>query len=602
MQRYKGRFLIITIILVQVFLILAGRMWYVQIIRGDEFEKFSLNNRVRSIRIPAPRGKILDRRGRELVVNRPSFNVYVLPEDIKDRDSLAIALSLALGIEPDVIKTKITTAFQKNRRSPALIAQDINRNQLAFLEARKSSLPGIVIEVDHLREYVHGKVGAPFLGYMGKITESELKLHSNMHGDDLIGKSGMEKRWDDYLHGKDGFIQRITDALGREVRSNIFQEDLEKQASVAGADVILSIDLDLQNAAEEALGDKYGAVVAIDPRTGEVLALVSHPTFDPRDFIKGVDAKEWNDLVKDPSSPLTNRATQGVYPPGSVFKIVTAAAALNEGVIDTTTPFYCPGVYSFGKKTFRCWRKGGHGRVNLHQAIVGSCDVYFYNVAKRLGIDRLARYIKGFGFGVPTGIDLSEKVGTSPSREWKSKTFKKPWYDGETIVTGIGQGYVSVTPLQIGVMTAAVANGGILLKPQIVKEVISSQGKTLFEYNLQENGRLPVEKRTMDIIRDALIGVVNEPNGTGRASKLDRMLVAGKTGTSQVVAQGPQGGKYLRADQKDHAWFTSYAPAENPEVVVTVFVEHGGMGGEAAAPIAKQVLEAYLKLKDGGSV
>lgn len=602
MQRYKGRFLIITIILVQVFLILAGRMWYVQIIRGDEFEKFSLNNRVRSIRIPAPRGKILDRRGRELVVNRPSFNVYVLPEDIKDRDSLAIALSLALGIEPDVIKTKITTAFQKNRRSPALIAQDINRNQLAFLEARKSSLPGIVIEVDHLREYVHGKVGAPFLGYMGKITESELKLHSNMHGDDLIGKSGMEKRWDDYLHGKDGFIQRVTDALGREVRSNIFQEDLEKQASVAGADVILSIDVNLQNAAEEALGDKYGAVVAIDPRTGEVLALVSHPTFDPRDFIKGVDAKEWNELVKDPSSPLTNRATQGVYPPGSVFKIVTAAAALNEGVIDTTTPFYCPGVYIFGKKTFRCWRKGGHGRVNLHQAIVGSCDVYFYNVAQRLGIDRLARYIKGFGFGVPTGIDLSEKVGTSPSREWKSKTFKKPWYDGETIVTGIGQGYVSVTPLQIGVMTAAVANGGILLKPQIVKEVISSQGKTLYEYNPQENGRLPVENRVMSIIKDALIGVVNEPNGTGRASKLDRMLVAGKTGTSQVVAQGPQGGKYLRADQKDHAWFTSYAPAENPEVVVTVFVEHGGMGGEAAAPIAKQVLEAYLKLKDGGSV
>jgi penicillin-binding protein 2 len=271
-------------------------------------------------------------------------------------------------------------------------------------------------------------------------------------------------------------------------------------------------------------------------------------------------------------------------------------------VIDTTTPFYCPGFYKFGKKTFRCWRKGGHGRMDLHQAIVGSCDVYFYNVAQRLGIDRLARYIKGFGFGVPTGIDLAEKAGTAPSREWKSKTFKKPWYDGETIVTGIGQGYVTATPLQIAVMTAAVANGGILLKPQIVKEVISSQGKTLFEYNPQENGRLPVEKRVMDIIRDALVGVVNEPNGTGKASKLDRMVVAGKTGTSQVVAQGPQGGKYLRTDQKDHAWFTSYAPAENPEIVVTVFVEHGGMGGEAAAPIAKQILEAYLKLKDGGSV
>jgi penicillin-binding protein 2 len=602
MQRYKGRFLITTVILVQAFLILAGRMWYLQIIRGDEFEKFSLNNRIRSIRIPAPRGRILDRRGRELVVNRPSFNVYVLPEDVKDRDSLAVTLSVALGMEHDVIKNKITAAFQKNRHNLALIAQDISRNQLAFLEARRSSLPGLVIEVDHLREYMHGKIGAPFLGYMGKITESELKSHPDMHGDDLIGKSGMEKIWESYLRGKDGFIQRVTDAFGREVRSNLFQEDIERRASIPGADVILSIDIDLQIAAEEALGDKYGAIVAMDPRTGEVLALVSHPTFDPRDFIKGVDAKEWNELVKDPSFPLVNRATQGVYPPGSIFKIVTAAAALKEGVIDTTTPFYCPGFYKFGKKTFRCWRKGGHGRMDLHQAIVGSCDVYFYNVAQRLGIDRLARYIKGFGFGVPTGIDLAEKAGTAPSREWKSKTFKKPWYDGETIVTGIGQGYVTATPLQIAVMTAAVANGGMLLKPQIVKEVISSQGKTLFEYNPQENGRLPVEKRVMDIIRDALVGVVNEPNGTGKASKLDRMVVAGKTGTSQVVAQGPQGGKYLRADQKDHAWFTSYAPAENPEIVVTVFVEHGGMGGEAAAPIAKQILEAYLKLKDGGSV
>lgn len=602
MQRYKGRFLIITIVLVQVFIIVAGRMWYVQIIRGDEFEKFSLNNRVRSVRIPAPRGRILDRRGRELVVNRPSFNVYVVPEDIKDRDSLAVVLSSALGMEHDVIETKITTGFQKNRRGPTLIAQDINRNQLAFLEARKSSLPGIVIEVDHLREYMHGKVGAPFLGYMGKITEYELKLHPDMHGDDLIGKSGMEKSWEGYLHGKDGLIQRVTDALGREVRSNLFQEDLEKKASVTGADVVLSIDLDIQNAAEEALGDRYGAVVAIDPRTGEVLALVSHPTFDPRDFIKGIDAKQWNELVKDPSFPLTNRATQGVYPPGSVFKIVTAAAALEEGVINTTTPFYCPGVYKFGKKTFRCWKEGGHGWMNLHQAIVGSCDVYFYNVAQRLGIDRFARYIKGFGFGTPTGVDLNEKVGTSPSREWKLKTIKKPWYDGETIVTGIGQGYVSVTPLQIAVMTSAVANGGTLLKPQIVKEIISSQGTTLFEYSPKENGRLPVDKRVMNIIKDALIGVVNEPNGTGKASKLDRMLVAGKTGTAQIIAQGPGGGKYARADQKDHAWFTSYAPAEDPEIAVTVLVEHGGKGGEVAAPIAKQILEAYLKLKDGGSV
>jgi penicillin-binding protein 2 len=603
MRKYKGRFLIVTIILIQAFLILAGRMWYIQILRGDEFERFSQSNRVRSLRIPAPRGRILDRRGRELVVNRPSFDVYVLPEDIKDSKSLSSALSLALGMEPDVIKTKIMTAMQRNRYSPALLAQDINRDQLAFIEARKSSLPGVLIEINHIREYAHGKVGAAFLGYMGKVTESELKSYPNMRGDDIIGKSGVEKGWEVYLRGKNGFIEKVTDALGREVKSSLFQEELERQDSVQGGDVVLSIDLDIQTAAEEALGDRSGAVVAINVRTGEVLALVSHPTFDPRDFIKGVDAKEWKGLVEDHSFPLTNRATQGVYPPGSVFKIVTASAGLKEGVIDTNTSFYCPGFYTFGKKTFKCWREKGHGRVDLHRAIVESCDVYFYNVAQRLGIDRFARYIKGFGFGTPTGIDLNEKAGISPSRQWKSKTFKKPWYEGETIVTGIGQGYVNATPLQIAMMTAAMANGGTLLKPQIVREVISSQGKTLVEYHPQENGHLPIEERIIKIIKDALMGVVNEPGGTGRASRLDKMTVAGKTGTAQVISQGPEGAKQpKKEEQKDHAWFTSYAPAEDPEIAVTVLVEHGGKGGEAAAPIAKQVLEAYLKLKEAGSV
>jgi penicillin-binding protein 2 len=288
-----------------------------------------------------------------------------------------------------------------------------------------------------------------------------------------------------------------------------------------------------------------------------------------------------------------------MYPPGSVFKIVTAAAGLKEGVVNENTYFYCPGSYRFGKKTFKCWKKGGHGSVNFHKAIVESCDVYFYNIAERLGIDRLSNYIKRFGFGIPTGIDLNEKIGISPSREWKLKTFKKPWYEGETIITGIGQGYINATPLQVAMATVAVANGGTLLKPQIVREVISPDGKRLMEYLPKENGYLGIDARVINIIKDALIGVVNEANGTGKAARLDEMIVAGKTGTAQVVSLELDSNQ---ENHKDHAWFTSYAPAENPEVAVTVFVEHGGKGGAVAAPVAKQILEVYLKLKKEGSV
>jgi penicillin-binding protein 2 len=573
-------------------------MWYLQILRGDDFEKFSLNNHIRFLRIPAPRGRILDRHGREIVVNRPSFDVYVIPNDVKDLELLTSTLSTALGIEPAEIKDKINKALRENRFKPALIAQDINRDQLAFLEARKSSLPSISIEVNHTRKYPYGKLGAAFLGYLGKATEDELKLYPNILGSDVVGKSGIEKGWETYLRGEDGFIQKVTDALGREVNEDLFQKDLKSRDSVQGADVVLSINLDLQKAAEEALGERDGAVVVIDVKTGEVLALVSHPTFDPRDFVRGVDTKKWKQLVEDPSFPLLNRATQGLYAPGSVFKIVTAAAGLGEGVIDSNTFVYCSGVYKLGKKTFRCWKPAGHGWVNLHDAIVQSCDVYFYNVGERLGINRLFPYIKGFGFGTPTGIALSERVGISPSEEWKLKTLKKPWYKGETIVTSIGQGYISVTPLQVALMTAAVANGGILMQPQLVKKVVSPQGGVLVEYGPKEKGHIPVKEDMLNVIRDALIGVVNDSHGTGRAARLDEMTVAGKTGTAQVIALG----KGTHEKHKDHAWFTSYAPAEKPEIAITVLVEHGGKGGAVAAPIVKQILKVYLRLKEEGNV
>jgi len=383
--------------------------------------------------------------------------------------------------------------------------------------------------------------------------------------------------------------------LGREVESTLFLKDLQNKKTIPGSDVLLTIDIELQKAAEEALGDQSGAIVAVNVNSGEVLALASKPSFNPADFIKGIDSKTWSELVNDKSSPLLNRSTQGLYAPGSVFKMVPSVAALNEGIIDKEEYLHCPGYYKVGNRTFRCWKRGGHGWVNLRSAIVRSCDVYFYKIAERLGIDNLSKYISAFGFGSLTGVGIEERAGISPSREWKLKRFNKPWYKGETIVSAIGQGYVNVTPIQVAMMTSAVANGGTLLQPAIVKEIISYRGEKEFKHARIVSGKIPIEIEMLELIKDALVGVVNDPGGTGRRARIKDMIVAGKTGTAQVVSLDIQS-----EDKKyrDHAWFTSYAPAEKPEIAVTVLIEHGGKGGAVAAPIARKILEVYKTLKE----
>ena len=599
MKEFKSRLLTVSIILAQAFLIIVLRLWYMQILKGSEFEKFSNNNRISVTKFPAPRGRILDQRGRELAINRSSFDVYAVPNDITGIDAVSNILSSTLGIEPSIISEKITKAHKENRFKPTLIADDINRDQLAFIEARRINLTGVFIHVDHKRTYPYGKLAASLLGYLGRADKDDLKLNPNLIGTKLVGKYGVENTLEKYLRGEDGFSQRIIDAYGREVNWDYLERDLKNQDSVTGSDIYLTIDLDLQRIAEETLGERSGAIVALNVKTGEVLALVSQPTFDPEFFVHGLDQMTWNKLMKDKSFPLLNRATQGLYAPGSVFKIVTSSAALKEGIIDEHTRFYCPGSYRIGKSKFRCWKKGGHGSLNLHQAIVRSCDVFFYNVAERLGISRFSDYIRGFGFGSPTGIELNERQGVAPSIDWKFKNFRKPWYLGETIVAGIGQGYISVTPLQIAVMTASIANGGILLKPQVVKKVVSPNGEVLLETNPEEKGRIPVGQEIITIMMDALVGVVNEPGGTGGAARLDSVIVAGKTGTAQVISLDS---KITGLELNDHAWFTSYAPGDNPEIVVTVLVEHGGRGGAVAAPVAKEIIKAYMRLKEEGNV
>ncbi len=599
MKEYRSRLLTASIILTQAFLIIVLRLWYMQILKGNEFEKFSNNNHISVTKYPAPRGRILDRRGRELALNRSSFDVYVVPNDITSIDDVSNILSPSLGIDPKIIYEKIKKAYRENRFKPTLIADDIDRDQLAFIEARRINLTGVFIHVDHKRTYPYGKLAASLLGYLGRADKDDFKLNPNLIGTKLVGKYGVENTLETYLRGEDGFSQRIIDAYGREINWDYLERDLKNQDSAPGSDIYLTIDLDLQRIAEETLGERSGAIVALDVKTGEVLALVSHPTFDPEYFVHGLDKNKWNKLIKDKSFPLLNRATQGLYAPGSVFKIVTAAAALKEGVIDEHTLFYCPGSYRLGRSKFRCWKRGGHGSLNLHQAIVRSCDVYFYNTAERLGIDRFSHHIKGFGFGALTGIDLNERPGIAPSKDWKLKNLRRPWYTGETIVTGIGQGFISVTPLQVSVMTASIANNGILLKPQVVKRVVSPNGEIVLETNPEEKGRAPVGEEIIREIMNALVGVVNEPGGTGGAARLDGVIVAGKTGTAQVISIDS---KITSHELNDHAWFTSYAPGDIPEIAVTVLVEHGGKGGAIAAPIAKEIIKAYMKLKEEGSV
>ena len=593
MQDFRNRLLIATVILGLAFLVLGSRLWYLQVLKGDEFAKFSLENHIRVERIPAPRGRILDRYGKELVVNRSSFDIYAIPKDIKDINYLIETLSPVLTLDADQLNKNINATLEKKSFKPVLIAKDINRDQLAYIEARRSSLPGVIIEINNLRQYPHIDLGASFLGYIGKVTEAELKNNPKINSTDLVGKTGIEKGWEGSLRGDDGYNQKVTDALGREVESNLFVQDLQNKKSVPGNDVKITIDIELQKAAEEILGEEAGAIVVVDVNTGEVLALASRPSFNPEDFIKGIDAKTWSELVNDKSSPLLNRATQGLYAPGSVFKMVPSIAALNEGFTNEEEYVYCPGYYKSGNSKFRCWQRGGHGWMNLRSALVHSCDVYFYKIAEMMGIKNLNKYMTAFGYGSVTDLGIEERAGISPSREWKEKRFKKPWYIGETIVSAIGQGYVSVTPMQVAMMTAAIANDGKLLKPTIVREIISYEGKSEFKHSPIVESKIPVQPQMLELVKEAMVGVVNDPGGTGRAARLKDITVAGKTGTAQVISLDTQ-----TDDKKhmDHAWFTSYAPAEDPKIAVTVLIEHGGKGGAVAAPIAGKIIQLYKKL------
>lgn len=575
------------LILIITMVVLSLRLWDLQIMRGNEMRRLSEQNRIRVKKVIAPRGVIFDKQGRVLADTRPSFNLYITPEDIKDFSQTVDGLAKLLTIEREDILDKLKMASGFPPSFPVKIKSDVNKDELAKVEAHRVYLPGVNIQIEPKRNYPHNKMMAHMLGYVSEINAEEIKAkdYKDYSPGDYIGKYGLERMYETYLRGIDGEKRVEVDAMGREVRT------LDIVEPTPGNNLYLNIDLDTQQVVEKAYEGKKGGAIALDPKTGAVIALVSRPAFDPNKLSSGINKEDWKAITTDPAHPLQNRATQGRYPPGSTFKIISAMKALELGVINENTGFLCRGGFAFGKRTFKCWKKGGHGTVSVGRAITESCDVFFYNVGLKLGVDRIHEMCEAVGLGKTTGIDLpGEKNGVVPSTEWKRKTFGEPWYDGETVSVSIGQGAVWLTPIQLVQLSAFVANEGVTFKPQIVNKIVSPEGKTVkvFEPVMKANTKMKAE--VFRRVKDAMKAVVNEPNGTAHASKVPNINMSGKTGTAQAGSLDK--GKH----QGDHAWFIAYAPSEDPTLSMSILVEFGGHGGSESAPIAKAITQSVFRV------
>jgi penicillin-binding protein 2 len=575
-------------ILLVLFGLLLLRLWFLQLIKGDYLQMRSEYNRIRSQDIPPWRGMIMDRDGNILVDNRHSFNLMASLEDIQDPGTLGRRLGSLLKIDGDALVAQIDKARQAGL-SQVRLKNQLTWDEMALVETYKAELPGVFIIVASKREYHQPSLASHELGYLGEITEAQLKSgrYPAYKMGDYLGRAGLEAAWEGVLRGKQGSRRIEVDAYGRELGK------MDQTPSIPGANVQLTIDTRLQQEAESLLEGKVGSIVALNPNNGKILAMASSPTFSQATFERGVSAEDWQKLLEDKDHPLINRSIRGQYPPGSTFKIVMALAGLEENVITPQTVINCRGSIQVGNHEFHCWRRRGHGDVNLYQALMHSCDVYFYEVGRRLGIERIDKWCKRFGLGVPTGIKLSgELPGLVGSPEWKRTRFHAGWQEGDTLSLSIGQGYNLTTPLQVARMAATLANGGTLYQPQLVEKVETPSGEVLHRFEPIVQGHLDADPANIALVRKALVAVVK--NGTGQRAYLDNVEVAGKTGTSQVVSlEREKAGKSIHRFQ-NHAWFVAYAPADDPQIVVSVLVEHGGQGGEVAAPIARKFLASYF--------
>ena len=568
-------------------LLLLG-FWKLQVIDSDKYLQMAERNRVRSIPIIAPRGRMLDRDGRVLVDNYPSFSVLLLRDDQAEVDKNLPAIADGLGLSLDDVKEQLENTEKLPRFQPIVIKPEATPADVAFIESHRADIPILEMLMVQRRRYLPGGFMAAASGYVGEVSEKQIEASEANGGKlrpgDVAGKSGLELEYNDLLVGTDGMRRVIVNSVGKEMGH------LEQQEAIPGKQIQLTIDYDLQQIAEAGLGDKQGAVVALDPRTGEVLAFASHPAPDPNDFAVRISKEEWQRLNDDPAHPLLNRVTQAQLPPGSVFKIIMATAMLESKVPPENFTAFCPGYGVFYGQMHKCWvyGKGGHGAISLHEAIVRSCDVFFYNVGMRMGIGTIAKYAKMLGLGSKTGIDLpSEEPGLVPSEEWVQRVYHHKWYPGSTISVAIGQGSVMVTPLQVAYVIGGIASGGEFRQPHLLKD---SKNVGEMHADLSEN--------TVEQVTQGMYGVVNEPGGTGQAIKLQGIEFCGKSGSAQMMSYSAASRLGLGKGKND-GWFVGFAPRRNPEIVVAAVVQDTAEhGGQAAGPVVRDIVKAYYDKKN----
>ena len=571
-ERFEQRLTVLLAVIGGMLAVLAIRLWQIQIVQGEYYLRLAEENRIRVTSITAPRGQIRDRQGRSLTLNRPAFTVSLVPTELRHPELVIPEVARRLGMSPQEVAARLA-AIPDRPYEPVRVRRDVPKEAIAALEENRMDLPGVLVQVEPVRDYLFGPLAAHLLGYLGEIGDRELQTLRSRGYDagDLIGKDGIERIYDGYLKGRNGQVQEEVDAQGRPLKR------LATVPPTPGDIVDLGIDLDVQKAAEEGLGPRLGAVIAMDPRDGTIVALVSHPAFDPNRFATGIPVKEWDRLLHDPQQPLLDRAIQGGYPMGSVFKIVTATAALELGLVQANSWFNCPGYYALGSRIFHDHEE--HGALNFVEAIAKSCNVVFWTLARPVGPDNLAKYARMYELGQTTGIDLlQESAGVIPDPDWKQRVWQQMWFPGDTLNTAVGQGYVLATPMQVARLLAAVANGGTLVTPHLVTRISSPEGRLLLRLAPPPSGQIHLSAQTLEVLRAGLEAVVTR--GTAVSIQIPGLTVAGKTGT----AENPHG--------IPHAWFAGYAPIDHPTLVVVALVENVGYGAEFAVPIVQRVLQA----------
>jgi len=580
---FEGRIKVLIIIILFSYGILIFKFWKVQIAEGDVYKGFALNNRIRSVIIQPPRGKIFDSEGNILADNRPSFDVEVMIEDVPNdkKEEISQGLSEILNIpQKSILKT-----INLSRRVPYVpekIARDIDICQLTEIQETREKFPGINVQAIPVRDYKKGKFASHILGYIGKISPSEYTQlkEKGYYIQDYIGRMGIENVMEGYLKGEHGGMQIQVDSRG------YTDKILGSKDPVPGSDIYLTIDSALQEKVESVMQDKSGAIIVMDPRNGNVLALSSTPSFDPNIFVKPTQSAQINKIFSSKKKYLINRAIREQYPPGSTFKVLVAITALEKGTLSTRDYYFCNGKFYLGSLVFKCWYKYGHGNVNIIDAIRYSCNVFFYNVGHRLKVKDIHKWADQFGFGKKTGIDLDKEIeGVNPSNEWKKRNIGESWYPGDTINLSIGQGYMLITPIQLACYLCAIANGGLLYKPRLIDKIVSTSGEIIATNPVKVNNKINMSDKNYKIIRQGMAEVVESRYGTGSKARVKGFTASGKTGTIQMG---------FKENQINHAWFMGFAPNEAPEIAIVIFIENAVSGGTDAAPIAGEILDFYL--------